>query len=244
MNERSRAAARQLLPLLFLLLASGVPAAAQAEGNPPNWCRNGAFPSDSERFRLARVKGRRGERAHFHKDTDGCPSPRAECRERAYVIPGNEVIVSRTYGDWACAWYQPARGHERVGWIEASRLDIPADAAVPPSTRWVGEWSYGESFLNIRRGKGAGRLALDGQAYWHGLGDNVHVGEVAGEAALSGDALVFEDDTCRVTARLAGSYLIVHDNKQCGGVNVSFDGVYRRKPPGRKAPSAPRQKAP
>lgn len=225
MKQRWRAAARGLLPLLLLLLVTAPPAAAQAEGNPPNWCRNGPFPSDSESFRLARVVGRKGERAYFHKDTDGCPSPRAQCRERAYVIPHDEVIVSRTYGDWACAWYQPARGPERVGWLEASRLDIPEASPSPPPARWVGEWTYGENFLHLRRAKGAGRLALDGQAYWHGLGDNVHVGEVAGEAALSGDALTFEDDTCRVTARLVGPYLIVRDNKQCGGVNVSFDGV-------------------
>jgi hypothetical protein len=233
MNEKSRAASRKLLPLLLLLLAAATNASAQAEGNPPNWCRNGAFPSDSERFVLGWVKGRRGERAYFHKDADGCPSPRAQCRERAYVVPGNEVIVSRTFGDWACAWYQPARGPERVGWIEAHRLDISEAPSSPMPARFVGEWAHYENALSIRPGKGAGRLAVSGQAYWHGVGDNVHVGEVAGEVAPAGNALTLEDDTCRVTAHLVGPYLIVRDNKQCGGVNVTFDGVYRKKPPRR-----------
>ena len=228
MNRKSRAAARPLLPLL-LLLCCAAPAAAQADGNPPHWCRNGAFPSDSDQFRVAQVRGRRGERAYFHKDDDGCPAAGAKCRERAYLVAGNEVVVSRTYGDFACAWYQPARGPERVGWIETARLDLSAAAARPAPARFVGQWTHYENFIDLRPGRGAGRLKVEGQAYWHGLGDNVHVGELAGEVAPSGHTFVYEDDTCRVTARLVGAYLVVSDNKQCGGVNVSFDGVYRKR---------------
>jgi len=37
------------------------------------------------------------------------------------------------------------------------------------------------------------------------------------------------DDICRATLRLVGPYLLVDDNNDCGGANVTFDGVYRKK---------------
>jgi hypothetical protein len=224
--------ARRLPLLLLFLLSAAAHASAQAEGNPPNWCRNGAFPGDSDNFRLARVTG---GRAYFHSDSpDDCPKPDAKCRDKAYLVPGDEVIVSRTYGDWACSWYQPRRGPERVGWIEAARLDIREAQPPPPLSRWVGDWEFYRNVLSVRRGARAGRLAVEGQAYWQGLGDNVHVGEIAGNVVPAGNTLTLEDDTCRVRLRLVGPYLVVNDNKQCGGVNVTFDGVYRNKPARRR----------
>ncbi|MDQ3803699.1 MAG: hypothetical protein M3416_07705 [Acidobacteriota bacterium] len=230
MNTKARAAARRLALLLLLLLSAAAHAPAQAEGNPPNWCRNGAFPGDSDHFRLARVKGARGERAYFYNDTpDDCPKPDAKCRDKAYLVPGDEVIVSRAHGEWACSWYQPRRGPERVGWIEAARLDIRAAQPRPLLSRWVGEWEFYRNSLHIRRDARADRLAVEGQAYWQGLGDNVHVGEVAGSVAPAGNTLTLEDDTCRVRLHLVGPYLVADDNGQCGGVNVTFDGVYRKR---------------
>lgn len=235
MNEKTRRAARRLLPPLLLLLAAA-PAAAQAEGNPPHWCRNGAFPSDSSRFVLGWVKGRRGERVYFHKDDEGCPGRAAKCRGRAYVIPGDEVIVSRTLGRWACSWYQPEKGPETVGWLDLNNLDVSEEPSSPVPARFVGEWTFYENTLNIRA-KNEFLLAVDGQAFWRGLGDNVHVGEVAGEATTFRNALTVEEDACRVTAHVVGPYLVVRDNKQCGGANVTFDGVYRKRPERRRPAS-------
>ena len=232
-TTKARAAARRLAILLPLVLSAAAHAAAQGEGNPPNWCRNGVFPDDSDNFRVARVAGARGERAYFHKDApDDCPQPRAKCRDKVYLVPGDEVIVSRTYGGWACSWYQPRSGPGKVGWLAAERLDIRETDARPPLALWAGEWEFYENFLKVRAE--AGTLGVEGQAYWHGLGDNVHVGEIAGRVAPEGNALTLEEDTCRVTLRLVGPYLVVNDNGQCGGVNVTFDGVYRRKTPRRR----------
>lgn len=228
MDEKRRAAARTVLPLALLLLSPAT-AAAQAEGNPPEWCRNGAFADSAARFRLGRVKGARGARVHFHKDADGCPSPVARCREKAYVVPGDEVVVAHDFGRWACAWYQPARGSETVGWIDTDSLDIKEAVASPPSARWLGEWRLYDNSLTIRRA-GAGRLSVSGHAFWRGLGDNIHVGEVEGEVVPAGDRFAYEDDECRVAAQLVGPFLVVNDNNRCGGANVTFDGVYRKRP--------------
>jgi hypothetical protein len=71
------------------------------------------------------------------------------------------------------------------------------------------------------------------------LGDNIHTGVVNGSARPEGNVLVVEDDICRATLRLVGDYLVVSDNSDCGGMNVRFDGVYRRRP---TRPAPPRSR--
>lgn len=227
--------------LLLLLLALCAPAQAQdnaASGNPPNWCRNGAFAADGTDFRVARAVGDKGARIYFHGDEEGCPG--AKCRKAAYVVPGDELLVSRGFGDWMCAWYQPRKGSETVGWIPAHQLSVAGPARIPTPARWVGEWEFGIQSLRIRNDAKKGSLNVEGQALWRGLGDNVHTGEVSASARPDGNVLVVEQDICRVTLRLVGDYLVVTDNSDCGGMNVRFDGVYRRKQTRRAQPRSRR----
>ena len=35
-------------------------------------------------------------------------------------------------------------------------------------------------------------------------------------------------DDCKVSLILLPPYLLARDNRQCGGMNISFKGVYRR----------------
>lgn len=206
------------------------PRAQDEGGNPANWCRNGAFTDDAGEFGLARVAGAKGERAYFYGDEEGCPGPEAKCRQKAYVVAGDELVVSRRLGDWVCSWYQPARGHETVGWLPARLLALsPADPN-PPRSAWLGAWSFYSNTLQLARGAKPGALRVEGEAFWHGANpENIHTGDVAGEAAPSGNVLKLEAEDCRVTLRLVGAYLVVDDNNECGGANVSFDGVYRRR---------------
>ncbi len=225
----------QRLALAALLLCCAAAAArAQAEGNPANWCRNGLFTSDAKEFGLAHVKGAKGSRAYFYNDDEGCPGPAAKCRQKAYLIPGDEVVTSRRFGDWVCAWYQPARGSETVGWLPADGLEAaPVSAGYAPLTAWLGAWGFYTSEVRISLGARRGELKVAGEATWVGANPgNVHTGELEGEAALRGEALTLggeEEFDCRATLRLVGPYLVVSDNKQCGGLNVTFDGVYRKK---------------
>jgi hypothetical protein len=225
-------ALRYSLGLLLFLCCAASRAAAQGEGgNPANWCRNGAFTRDSGEFRTARVTGVRGSRVYFSGEEEGCPGPSEKCRQKAYLVPGNEVLTSRTFGDWVCAWYQPARGSETVGWLPADRLAVAEPAARPPLASWLGAWGFYDNSLRLSRGRRPGELRVAGDATWVGVNPgNAHVGEVSGEAAPAGNVLqVSSEDDCRLTLRLVGPYLVASDNKQCGGVNVTFDGVYRRK---------------
>jgi hypothetical protein len=56
------------------------------------------------------------------------------------------------------------------------------------------------------------------------------VGDVSGSATVKGAAAVFADEVCVLNLKLIGTWLAAADNGDCGGLNVSFTGVYRRKP--------------
>ncbi|MBS1792540.1 MAG: hypothetical protein JSS81_01730 [Acidobacteria bacterium] len=218
-----------VIAVLTLISAAGV--FGQLDGNPENLCRNGFFPRESETYRLARVKGKAGDRAYFYGDErEDCPAGK-NCRLKAYVIPNDELIVSRTFGDFSCAWFQPKKGSETVGWIQTDALQSVDSDLNPAAAAWLGKWSYGSSEIRITKSKKAGFFEIGGEAYWKGLGDNIHTGEMEDTAKPAGNLLKIgagskEEYECRATMQLLGKYLIVADNLQCGGANVTFTGIY------------------
>jgi hypothetical protein len=216
--------------LLMLAGVSAAEVAAQNVGeNPANWCRNGLFPSEGTEFKVARVTGMKSARVHFFSDEENCPNDKAECKSKSYLIPGDQVLISKKYGTWICSWYQPRKGSETVGWLPAESLDISLNEDARPDFKsWIGLWKYYEQSLNIGRDGKAGFLRIKGDALWRGLGDNVHVGAAQGSARPQGNELIVVEEDCRVSLRLVGDYLIASDNAQCGGANVRFNGVYRK----------------
>lgn len=217
-----------LLALSMLLCISTKTPAQNVNDNPANWCRNGLFPSDEAEFKLATVSGLKGTRIHFLNDDDGCPSADAKCRMKSYLIAGNQVLVSRRYGSWICGWYQPQKGSETVGWLPLDRLVISERPASPALEKWIGRWKYYDQSLNIRRDSKREFLSVKGDAIWRGAGDNVHVGSVAARSSPQGIELILIEEECRVTLKLVGDYIVASDNSECGGMNVRFNGVYRK----------------
>ncbi len=202
--------------------------AQEADDNPANWCRNGLFPSDKAEFKLAKIGGNWTARIHFLKDDEGCPSPEVKCETKSYLITGDEVLVSRTYGQWICGWYQPAKGSETVGWLPADKLLISAPPARPALENWIGLWKYGGNSLDIRRDNKSGFLKVKGAAIWRGLGGNVHEGAVEAVAQPQSHELILVEEECRVSLKLVDAYLVASDNSECGGMNVRFNGIYRK----------------
>lgn len=224
------APARVFLQALFMLACASSMAVAQGvSDNPANWCRNGLFPSDEAEFKLAKVGGNWTARIHFFNDDDGCPGEEVKCETKSYLITGDEVIVSRRYGSWVCAWYQPRKGDETVGWLPADKLIVSEPAASPALENWLGQWKYDDQSLSIRRGSKSRVLKVTGNAVWRGGGGNVHVGRVEAESSPEGRELVVIEEECRVTLKLVGSYIVARDNSECGGMNVRFNGVYRKR---------------
>lgn len=216
--------------LILILFASQV--AAQSEGNPENWCREGFFPRDSNDFTIGIVKGARSKRSYFHRDDkEKCPEGPG-CRRASYVVGGDEVLINRSRNGYSCVWF-PARKSVTVGWVKTSDLTVSDMLFDASPSAWLGEWVYADNGIEFTENKLAGFLNVTGNATWVGLNNNVHVGEIDGRYAPQNGVIDYADGDgeydCRMTMRLIGRFLLVSDNLKCGGVNVSFTGVYRKK---------------
>lgn len=222
-----RSAAVALSVLLFVSAISG-----QTDGNPQNWCRSGFFTADSRDFRIGTVKGSRIAKSYFYADdAANCPGD-ANCRQRSYLVGGDQVIVGRTHGGFACSWFSSEKGSETVGWLREDTIQISDPPTKPTLKKWLGLWKYSDNSIEFTENKLPGFLNVGGDAIWKGLGDNVHVGELDGRYEPAGNLIEYSDGEdqydCKATIRLIGIYLVVADNMHCGGANVSFSGVYRK----------------
>ena len=49
------------------------------------------------------------------------------------------------------------------------------------------------------------------------------------EASPGGNHLHLEDDSCKIDLALIGKYILANDNNMCGGMNVRFWSVWKRR---------------
>ena len=186
------------------------------------------------------VKGETEDRA--------CPASGGACARKAFLVPDDGVLVSGRSGDFACATYVNGKGAETDGWLPAAAITM--DPAVSSTTiqEWTGSWIRVEANIAIKPAAG-GKLAIKGDATFGATDPDrvrrgaVNIGEIAGTAGLAGDRLSFamgdngrtlpvdggEEFACKVWMRRVGDYLLVDDNNNCGGMNVSFRGTYVRR---------------
>ena len=154
-------------------------------------------------------------------------------RGNPYLLPGDEVVMLR---------FEPARVYVAFtaptgsaatteGWIRADALRLVAD----DSQHWDGVWrSTREKEIQISP-QTAGVYRISGQATWGSSDPDrvklgaINVGDLDGTIKPDGAQAGFDDSICHVSFRLFGSYLLVDDNEACGGLNVTFSGVYRRR---------------
>lgn len=65
------------------------------------------------------------DRVHFVKEAAeqaGCPSRAPACSERAYLVPGDRVIISARRDAFICATYISAKRGARLGWLPADAV--------------------------------------------------------------------------------------------------------------------------
>lgn len=210
-------------PAFLLFAVCGTAAAVE-----PFDCRNGLFPADIDAISAGRIAAVAGPRVRLRADDEGCPEAE-RCVQKAYLVPGDRVLVSTRDPQWACVWYS-GRKRETVGWLPASAVEAVV-AAVPELQAWVGRWRAvsGDNEIEIR--SVGDRLAVTGDATWQGVA-SVNVGQFEGEGMPEGDRWIVGDVAveyeCAVDMRLVAGQLVVHDNGNCGGLNVRFDHVYRK----------------
>lgn len=223
-----------LLSFGFVFLATLAKAATTDE----DMCRNGLFPSLLKHARLAIFAGEAKSRLYFFDDMEGCPSRGAECQSKSYAVPQDELIVGKQHGDWSCVWYS-GKTHETVGWVLNRQLQF---VEVNEHPDWIGKWTQYAYPGYISIARKTEHYYVLGNTKWIGaqLADGTrveHLGELDGALkvetnfAYSGSATSDSNDkyACGAEYVRLGRFLIVHDNSQCGGMNVRFDGVYQRR---------------
>jgi hypothetical protein len=153
------------------------------------------------------------------------------------VLAGQPVAVGKREGDWTCVNHYGSG----YGWMLTNRLQPIQTDLHPPATAWTGTWTplglkkqprEAITKLVISTGTAPASLKVDGQAYWFGAvvnGERVmHEGAVEGEAQPNENRLHIAEGGCEVNFSLIGGFLNVQDNRECGGMNVTFTGVWQK----------------
>lgn len=168
-------------------------------------------------------------------DHPGCYAEQAEVDPKA-THPTQIVATGPSQGRWTCAFFDGV-----PGWLPTGSLaPLPSQPAAPLAT-WTGWYRQGKHIagmeddrLLIQPGKSPGTLHVSGRAFWYGINDNVHFGEVDADAKPIGRFLHVvdgnDDEACVLDLVLdpATRTLSANDNMNCGGMNVRFWGTWHR----------------
>ena len=213
----------KVFALLFataLVIVAPARAADTAAATEPS-C-NEPRPDDAD-LRLGHVTG--AGRVAFLSEGPNCPGPAAACRSKFFAAPGEAVLLGASRPGYVCA--TDAR---TGGWLPQDRVAAQPIDLAPPLAAWAGTWRLYDNRIVLKQ---AGEnVEADGEAYWPGK--NImpaNEGGFDGTAKPSGNRLHFQYDSgsCMVDLALAGPFLVVADNRECGGNNVSFSGIYTRR---------------
>ena len=221
----------RLLPLAMVLIAASC-LPARAADSPE--CRNGSFPAQQAAFGLAKIVG--APRTYLRSDGSPCPAETTQCRGHVYVIPGDTVLTGATSGDYVCAYFD-TKGGGSAGYVRRDEIQPLPIPAAPALSEWSGTWrQFDDRIVLTAKGN---ELAATGEAYWPSANPSPklrpggpNTGDFDGMATPKGNGIVFggdNQDECRVTLTLLAPFLLAADNHNCGGMNVSFTGVYRKR---------------
>lgn len=209
-------------------------------------CQGVESLSDNPKISLGAI-GPTATRSYFFRngaELKGCPNPSDQCRGKSFLVSGDEVALSRTNGAFVCAEFIDVKGVPHSGWLLAG--DVVSPGALAPAD-WIGSWSREEATIDVKPATKAGALSITGQATFGALdpdrvkrGD-INTGDIEGVVIPNGADLSFstgddgatlpvdQGEGCKVWMGRLGRYLLVSDNWNCGGLNVTFSGVYARK---------------
>ncbi len=220
--------------LRLLTLLCAIPTVAYAI--EPYSCRNGAFPT-YDGFAPAEIVASASEHVRFRDDGKGCPADE-KCSGKAYLVSGDKVLTAHPAEGWTCVYYYGKKG-DQAGWMPEKNVKSVPFSTSPAAADWVGGWQSVGAVNTLRITPAAdGGLNVHGEARWLGGAgpggeEIVHSGQVDGVGHPSGAQMTIkmgdEETDCVVTLRLVGPYLLSDDNSHCGGMNVRFRDVSRRK---------------
>jgi hypothetical protein len=193
---------------------------------------------NAPQFKVTASQGE--QRVYFYSRPDQCTGAKP-CTERkkTYLVPGDVVFGGPETGGFRCAYYgSSAKGVLIAGFLPVRNLQPIGDEGELSAEFLSGHWQMKISpdltpdTIEIKAA-GADKVSASGEAYYQTTqtvneggfeSDNVTV-------AKGAKNLVCRDSNntdCQVTMRRRGPYLVVDDNRNCGGMNVTFEGIYVR----------------
>ncbi len=193
---------KPLIVLSALLVLCLIP--VRAEGNScTSWSARDAFQYSS--ILVAKT--------FFYQDD-------RQTKSKAFLLKNDVVAIRNIKTDFACAVYVNQKGVVTIGWLEVKFLK---DTTIKQNI--VGKWETDNASLNVA--KQSSSYSIKGIATFN-TGQTVNTGDVDGKLISSGNLWTYQASTCVLSFLYLNNLLLVQDNNNCGGVNVSFTGTYRR----------------
>lgn len=205
--------------------------AANADELDHAFCQ-GVGLEDPTPFALARVSG--SGRLPLQYGPDICRGGTPNCLQKAYVVPGDVLVIQTRKGGMICAIHPKSNVS---GWIPADRLTV-IPVKTPDLRDWQGEWRQRDNLvdLTVKDGKLIGK----GQVYWPSMhppksfpGSGPNDGGFDAVAKPANNRVTFREgpdaDDCAVRLTLVGTWLVASDNNRCGGVNARILGIFAKK---------------
>ncbi len=176
-----------------------------------------------------------------------CPSAANACKLRPYLVSGDEVLTNATDDSYVCARFKSKSLIETMGYLPRAALEIvPSER--PSIEMWDGMWRRDSEAEIVIKSRGD-EVTVSGNATWGGSDPQrvkrgaINTGELDASGKPKGQVLAIgydpdrsgfppaeaaAPDICAAQLELYGRYLTVEDNGRCGGLNVSFTGLYVR----------------
>ena len=222
--------------LIAVLLEAALPGSPTAFADEQPKVEQECLTYDSayENAPLFAVKLSSGaERAYLYKQTQLCPKDKpCGSRQKTYLVSGDVVFAGPPDRRFRCVYYGRSNGKIVAGFIPVENLKAMAEDNGMSIDFLIGTWKYESDSIDIKTAI-AGQVTGDGQAYYQ-TAETVNEGSFSAQAPLAAGQkeLVFkegnDESSCVVKLHRRGPYLVASDNNSCGGLNVSFSGIYTK----------------
>jgi hypothetical protein len=168
-----------------------------------------------------------------NKRRPACPSLESACKLKAFLVPGDEVLVYVSeQGPYVCATFKAENGIMTRGLLPRAALQVASPAQIP-AQQWVGKWRRDSETEIVIKSRGE-EVQVSGTAAWDGSNPQrrkrgpINTGELIGAGKPQGQTLAIGydpgrsgfppsehdegRDICAAQLELHGRYLLVEDN--------------------------------
>ena len=111
-----------------------------------------------------------------------------------------------------------------MGWLETKAL---IDIKLKPQLTGTWQWENLGANAKLKITAKNSSYTVKGSASTPNGGGSVSFGDVDGKIELVNNAVFYKNEECEFVGLWLNGFLSVVDNNNCGGVNLSFTGVFK-----------------